>query len=83
MVPVITLGDESCEPSTVKTGIPASRRRLKFFMVFSNVALDGRAWWNRSPAIIMKSGFNSMVLSTSSWKDLSKSSRLTSRPYCE
>ena len=83
MVPVMMLGAESCEPSTVKTGIPASRKRLKFLMAFSNVTFEGWAWWNKSPAIIMKSGFNLMVLSISSWKTRSKSSRLTSKPYCE
>jgi hypothetical protein len=83
MVPVMALGAESCEPSTVKTWIPTSLRRLKFFMVLSSVTFEGRAWWNRSPAIIMKSGFSSMVLSTSSRKALSKSSRLASKPYCE
>lgn len=66
MVPVMMLGAESCEPSTVRTGISASRRRLKFLIAFSSVVFDGRAWWNRSPAIMMKSGFSSMVLSTSS-----------------
>jgi hypothetical protein len=82
MVPVMVLGAESCEPSTVRTGIPASFKRLKFRMVFSKVMFDGRAWWNRSPAIIMKSGFNSRVLSTVSVKALSKSCLRASKPYC-
>ena len=81
MVPVIVLGAESWEPSTVKTGISASLSRLKFLIVFSSVVLDGLAWWKRSPAIIMKSGFSSMVLSTSSVKVLSKSCLLASKPY--
>ena len=35
------------------------------------------------PAMIMKSGFNSMVFSTISAKTLSKSCLLASKPYCE
>ena len=82
MVPVMLFGAESWEPSTVKTGIPASLKRLKFLMVFSSVVFEGRAWWKRSPAIIMKSGFSSIVLSVSSVKALSKSCLLASSPYC-
>ena len=81
MVPVMLLGAESWEPSTVKTGIPASLKRLKFLTVFSSVVFDGRAWWKRSPAIIMKSGFSSIVLSVNSVKALSKSCLLASIPY--
>lgn len=81
-MPVMVFGAESCEPSTVKTGMLASFRRLKLRMVFSNVLLDGLAWWKRSPAIIMKSGLSAIVLSTSSLNALSKSCLLASKPYC-
>lgn len=83
MVLVMMFGATSCEPSTVRTGMPAPFRRLKFFIAFSNVMFAGRGCWKRSPAIIMKSGFNAMVLSTSSSNAFSKSSRLASSPYCE
>ena len=78
---VIVFGAESCDPSTVKTGMPASFNRLKLRMVFSKVWLDGLAWWKRSPAIIKKSGFNWIVLSTSSLKASSKSCLRASKPY--
>lgn len=81
MVPVITLGAESWEPSTVSTGISASLSRLKLVMAFSRVMLDGRACWKKSPAMIMKSGFSSMVLSTTSWNAVLKSSRRVSELY--
>lgn len=83
MVLVMVLGAESCEPSTVNTGIPASFSRLNVRIVFSKVTLDGRAWWKRSPAMMMKSGLSSMVLSTTSRKALSKSCLRASNPYCE
>ena len=83
IVLVMVLGAESCDPSTVNTGIPASFSFLKVRIVFSSVTLDGRAWWKRSPAIIIKSGLISSVFSTSSRKALSKSCLLVSKPYCE
>ncbi len=41
IVPVMVFGAESCEPSTVKTGMSASFSRLKFRIVFSKVVFEG------------------------------------------
>jgi hypothetical protein len=38
------LGAESCDPSTVRTGMPASFSRLKLRMVFSKVTFEGLGW---------------------------------------
>ncbi len=82
IVLVIVFGALSCEPSTVKTGMFWSLRRLKFLIAFSSVVLFGLAWWKRSPAIIRKSGLSCIALSTSSVRALSKSCLLVSNPYC-
>ena len=42
-MPVITLGAESWEPSTARTGIPASLSFLKLIIAFSRVMFEGRA----------------------------------------
>ncbi len=82
MVPVMRLGARSWDPSTARTGTPASRRRMNCVMAASRVALEGRACWKRSPATTMKSGFSSRVLSTTSRKAAVKSSCRASRLYC-
>ena len=81
MVLVIMLGAESWEPSTANTGIPASLRRRRLDIADSKVEFVGRACSKMSPARIMKSGFSSIVLSTSSENTFSKSFRRASRLY--
>lgn len=75
-------GALSCPPSTANTGMPASLSLLKLVIADSSVTFDGLGWWNRSPAMSMKSGWSWMVLSTISLNVLSKSCRRASRLYC-